>query len=126
MHDCAAQIAEDHVSMRWHLPHHFQLVAELPRMGLIMYVLPGILVSDASYLWTTFGRERSMTWRLVMQLGLRLTRLFCLFVALPLFPLLLPFAILLLLVILIVFLSSFPLPFLLLNPLPLPLLLPHS
>lgn len=90
-HDCQNRQYEDNMPVRvfgshvfWYLPHKLEIVAYLPHMGLILYVLPASLVSEVSQILAAFRDERSMNWRLAKELGVRLTKLFALFVAIPL------------------------------------------
>jgi hypothetical protein len=83
-HDCQSRLFQDELRGFWHMPHRDQVAAYVPRMSLILYVLPAFMVSEVSYILAALQQEQSMNFRLLKELGVRLIRLSCLFVATPL------------------------------------------
>lgn len=86
-HDCQQRLFQDNLRVYWFLPHKVQIVDYLPHMSLILFALPAFILSDASYVFASFGDEQRMSWRLAKELMVRLIRLLGLFVAIPVFVL---------------------------------------
>merc|ERR1712224_547332 len=85
-HDCAAQLFLNGVQVFWHMPGRGRIVIQFPNLGLVLYTLPAFAVTDASRMLAPFRHQRSISCRMVMEAGVRMTRLLVLFVAFPLYP----------------------------------------
>lgn len=83
-HKCQSRLFQDELRGFWHLPHRVQVVAYVPHMSLILYVLPAFMVSEVAYVLAAFQQQQSMNCRLLKDVGVALLRLSCLFVAIPL------------------------------------------